>query len=101
MPDGIALCLRPGLRAEAERRNIAGMLRATGFRVREIDDGSWEPEQEEAMVVLGNLNWWPKLRRQLLHRGKPRNSRVIIWQTDPLPPPKASGARWPLPTLRE
>jgi hypothetical protein len=101
MHEGLALCLRPGSRAEAERQQIAVALSKTGFRVREINDGSWEPEREHTLLVLGNLNWFPKLRRQLLREGKPRNSRVVIWHTEPLPPPRASGLRWPLPTMRE
>jgi len=97
----IALCLHAGFRMEQERRQIAVTLRETGFPVREIADGPWDPEQDHVLLVLGNLNWFPKLRRQLLQKGRPPGSLVAIWHYEPLPPPKASGLRWPLPTLRE
>ena len=97
----IAFCLRAGLRAEEERRQVARILREMGFPVREIADGPWDPDQDKVLLVLGNLNWFPRLRRQLLQRGRPPGSLVAIWHYEPLPPPKASGLRWPLPTLRE
>jgi hypothetical protein len=98
---GLAFCLRSHLPAEAERRSVAACLGELGFRVREIEDGPWDAKQEGTLVVQGNLNWFPKLRRQLLRNRKPDGSRVVLWHTEPLPPPAVSGLHWPLPTLRD
>jgi len=101
MKPGLALCRRQELRLETERGEILTGLEKSGFRVREIADGEWDPATESNLLVAGNLNWFPKLRRQLLERGKPAGTRVAIWHTEPLPPPDSSGLRWPLPTFRD
>ena len=80
---------------------MAEFLRRSGYQVREIADGPWDWKQENVLLVLGNLNWFPKLKKQLLKHGRPADSLVAIWHYEPLPPPRSSGQRWPAPTPRE
>jgi hypothetical protein len=61
----------------------------------------WDAEKAGWLLVPGNLNWFPVLRRQLLKEGRPSQGLVTIWHLEPLPPPKISGLHWPRPTLRE
>jgi hypothetical protein len=97
----LGLCFRMDLHAERERRPIAGILRDLGFKVEEMADGPWLPERNHVLLVLGNINWFPVLRRQLLRNGRPPGTVLAIWHYEPLPPPKASGLAMPRPTLRE
>jgi hypothetical protein len=95
------VCYRMHLLAERERYPVVEALRKLGHPVQEIADGPWDPKNGNVLLILGNLNWFPRLRRQLLKNGKPAQSLVAIWHTEPLPPPFASKLRWPYATPRE
>lgn len=95
------VCYRMHLLAERERFPVVVELRRLGHQAAEIADGPWDPGDGNVLLVLGNLNWFPRLRRQLLTTGKPPETLVAIWHTEPLPPPAGSGFGWPRPALRE
>jgi len=89
------------LLAERERYPVVEALRKLGHPVQEIADGPWDPDHGNVLLILGNLNWFPHLRQQLLKNEKPARSVVAIWHTEPLPPPSASQMPWPRPSPRE
>jgi hypothetical protein len=53
------------------------------------------------MWIQGNANWFPVICRQLAAKPKPERPRVILWHSEPLPPPKAAGLPWPRLYWRE
>ena len=84
------VCYRMRLLAERERYPVVEALRKLGHQVQEIEDGPWDPKSGNVLLVIGNLNWFPRLRRQLIKNGKPAQSLVAIWHTEPLPPSSAT-----------
>lgn len=53
-------------------------------------------DQPEAMrdgmlLILGNINWHPELRRKLQQTAHHRRPLVTLWHYEPLPAPRASG----------
>jgi hypothetical protein len=49
--------------------------------------------------IQGNANWYPRLCRQL--QEAPNRPKVVIWHTEPLPPPPESGLGRPRLSMRE
>ena len=77
------------------------MLRDLGLTVRETDDGPVDAAPEEIVLVWGNPTWFPKAMRSLIRLPRERRPATAIWFVEPLPPPRGSGYRWPLPGARE
>jgi len=50
--------------------------------------------------MQGNANWYPRVCRQLVATAR-RRPPTLIWHTEPLPPPSASGLPRPRLELRE
>jgi hypothetical protein len=65
------------------------MLRGQGFEVREFCGEAWRPELGDVLLVRGNLNWYPLVKRQLFLTPRDRLPPVVIWHIEPLPPPAA------------
>ena len=95
------LCYRP-YPSGATPRAVAAALRRRGHRVLETHGhGDLGAGPGEVLWVLGNPSWFPDVFRRLELLPRAARPLVVIWQTEPLPPPRASGLRWPLPTARE
>jgi hypothetical protein len=76
-------------------------LKRIGVPVVEIGDEAIERSHDNILIVWGNANWYPKLLKQLETIGKLNRPLVIIWHTEPLPPPKGSGLKLPGLNIRE
>ncbi len=76
-------------------------LAKLGFAVRQSGDGSLDADAEDVILVWGNPVWFPKAMRSLRVTPPERRPLTVIWHVEPLPPPRASGHRWPLPEPRE
>jgi hypothetical protein len=53
------------------------------------------------MLVIGNMNWFPNLRRKLEQTPQERRPFVLLWHYEPLPPPRAANLPRPWLSLRE
>ena len=51
--------------------------------------------------VYGDAAWFPKVLGSMAGLPPERRPSLVVWHSEPLPPPRASGLRWPLPTARE
>jgi glycosyltransferase involved in cell wall biosynthesis len=70
-------------------------LRELGHDVDVVADGPVALDRYEAIILLGNPSYFPKLRRQIRTLGKARRPVVAALHAEPLPPPRASGLpRW-------
>lgn len=95
----ITVCQRRLANGRAERPELTVELRAQGHEVLETDDGSIELGACDLIWIQGNANWYPHVCRQL--SAATRRPATLIWHTEPLPPPAASGLPRPRLELRE
>lgn len=86
---------------ERPQRLVADLLESSGVAVRRHDEAPLELRGVDAVWILGNANWYPRAVRELLALERARRPPVVLWHWERLPPPAASGLRWPLPTLLE
>lgn len=77
------------------------MLRELGFAVREVEDQEVDAGPAEVLLIWGNPVWFPRAMRSLLRMPPRQRPTTAVWFVEPLPPPRASGYSWPLPTPRE
>lgn len=97
----ITLCSRlPGLHY-GRRSPLCAMLERAGHRVTEIDDGPLDLTATDVVWIAGNANWFPRICRQLIATAKRRRPQVLVWHTEPLPPPRAAGLPRPRLNHRE
>lgn len=101
LAEPIVLCTRLMAHHTSGRTTIVETLERLGQRVNVIQDGPWDPSLGRVLIVNGTIQWFPRLRRQLLREGKPPGTTLVVWHTEPLPPPRSSGLRWPIPYPRE
>lgn len=78
-----------------EKPLLSELLRPHGIEICHIGQGPWRPGHGDVLLVNGNLNWYPAIKRQLLSEELNRLPPVVIWHSEPLPPPRASGLPWP------
>jgi hypothetical protein len=100
----IAFCQRRLANGEPERPEVPIVLRAAGHDVREIDDGDGlDFSGADIIWIQGNANWYPQIcaRLEPLRDDKIVRPRVILWHTEPLPPPRNYGLPRPRLHLRE
>jgi hypothetical protein len=76
-------------------------LESHGLVVSEVADHEVEAGMHDILWIQGNINWYPRIRRTLAAVAPAQRPFVIAWHTEPLPLPRASGVRAPLPNLRE
>jgi len=80
---------------------VTAQLRERGFEADQIDDvpQAWSPDQ--VIWVWGNAAWFPKVFDSIAKLPPARRPAVVLWHSEPLPPPRAASLRWPTPTVRE
>jgi len=96
----ITVCQRRLANGELERPEVPAVLRAAGHHVRELDDGPLDWTGDDLLWMQGNANWYPLITARLAAAGR-RRPRVVLWHTEPLPPPPTSGLPRPRLSLRE
>jgi|GEM_PF-1384848 len=99
------------VRVAAPQRQISGaqgrafrldkLFEPYGIEVCSLGSGPWRPGLGDVLFVNGNLNWYPAVKKQLLKEDPRALPPVVIWHSEPLPPPRASGLPWPWLDYRE
>jgi hypothetical protein len=95
----ITLCQRRLANGLAERPELTRELRAQGHEVLETEDAGLDLDACDLVWIQGNANWYPRVCGQL--GAAARRPAALIWHTEPLPPPAASGLPRPRLQLRE
>ena len=84
-----------------EPAGIVEALRDAGYEARgERDDRPFSDPREVA-VVVSNAAWFPRLCAGLRHSSPGERPLVALWQSEPLPVPRASGLRRERLTARQ
>jgi hypothetical protein len=97
----ITICYRP-IRAVGEKRHIVtSLLDEAGYRVTEVSDERPCLEKTDILWILDNANWFPAVCERLRSLPKAKRPIILIWHTEPLPPPRSAGLPQPNLNLRE
>lgn len=75
------------------------VLEKAGYQVSQMNDDTFDPAGVDVVWFQGNINWFPRARRQISRLGD--RPAVVAWHSEPLPFPEDSGFSQPRPTLRE
>jgi glycosyltransferase involved in cell wall biosynthesis len=79
---------------------LVPLLQANGHRVTQVGDGALDLSAPDLVWINGNANWYPAVCRQLTSEPV-RRPLVVLWHSEPLPPPRAAGLPIPRLHLRE
>ena len=100
----ITYCRRP-LPVQQRLPNVGGgipqCLMDLGHHVTVVEDGPLEVASDGVVWIHGNPNWLPVICRDLGARRNNERPLVLIWHSEPLPPPKAAALPVPRLHLRE
>lgn len=66
-------------------------LESQGHRAEVLAADQPEAMRDGVLLLLGNINWYPELRRKLQQTPKHRRPWVVLWHYEPLPSPRAAG----------
>ena len=81
---------------------LTELLDGFGFEVEQRDDGPLDDLSSDHVVwIWGCANWFPQAMRSLVERPVGRRPATVLWHAEPFPLPRASGQRWPRPSVRE
>jgi glycosyltransferase involved in cell wall biosynthesis len=72
-----------------------------GHEINERHDGPVSESPDQVLFLLGNANRFPRLCRELMALEPHQRPLVFLWQSEPLPPSKASGIPLPGLSIRE
>ncbi|HEV8712229.1 MAG TPA: glycosyltransferase [Candidatus Binatia bacterium] len=97
----ITFCFRTFAHNQGKLHVVTSSLVAAGCRVTQTGDEPLRLRADEVVWILGNANWFPVIRRQLAATPQAGRPVVVIWHTEPLPPPTAAGLPWPRLHARE
>lgn len=96
----VLFCQR-GIHGGGTTRLAMMVLEKAGHQVTPVNDGPANFPAGSILWIQGNANWYPAICRQLITMPAPERPWVIVWHTEPLPPPTAAGLPWPRLHLRE
>ena len=91
----IIFCYRGFAANYGTRHVVASILEQAGHDVKQIKDGPADCSADSVVWIWGNANWYPGLYAQLTAMPRAQRPLVVLWHTEPLPPPKAAGLPWP------
>jgi hypothetical protein len=77
------------------------MLARQGFEIRRFTGEPWRAELGDVMLIRGNVNWFPSVKRQLYETPRDKLPAIVVWHLEPLPPSPGSGQAWPWLDHRE
>jgi hypothetical protein len=80
---------------------LRSVLEDAGHHVVQVEDGALDLTGTDVLWIAGNANWYPRVCRQLIGPPKPPRPLVVVWHSEPLPPPRAAGLPRPRLNLRE
>ncbi len=81
--------------------DVAASLERLGCEVRESDDTTLGLGRGDTLWILGNALWYPRALRELADTPRRERPFVLVWHSEPLPPPRAAGLPRPRLHLRE
>lgn len=96
----ILACVRQ-LPNNSEGERVVSHLNEAGCDVTRFDEGSINFEGYDAVMLLGNLVWYPAMVRDLRALRGSQRPIVAVWHWEPLPPPRTSGLPRPRLSLRD
>jgi hypothetical protein len=96
----VAFCAR-SVPADPWHRVVPPLLRACGFEADEVGDDPDALASADAVVLCENAAWFPRVCRRLAANTPATRPSVVVWHTEPLPPPRSSGRRRPRLSARE
>lgn len=82
-------------------RAVSVLLEKAGHQVTQVGNESLELRASKVVWVLGNVNRFPILWRQLEAAPLTERPFILLWHTELLPPPKAAKLPWPRLALWE
>jgi hypothetical protein len=91
----ITFCYRGFTANFGTRHMVTSILEQAGHEVTQIQDGPADFSAESVVWSWGNTNWYPGLYAQLTAMPRAQRPLVVLWHTEPLPPPRAAGLPWP------
>jgi hypothetical protein len=94
----IAIVFRPVPAMRGAEAGVAAAIRRAGHEVA-ADREAFDPSVD-AVLIPNMPTGYPGALAQLRDLGA-RRPRVVVWMTEPLVPPRASGLPWPRRTHRE
>lgn len=97
----ITVCSRGMLLGRGGRNPVTAEIAAMGCRVTQVKDGPLDLATDDVVLMMGNANWFPSARRQLVGAARSGRPGLVVWHTEPLPPPRAAGLPRPRLHLRE
>lgn len=93
--------VRRGLRGPGSAKGLPAAWGDLGLDVRPILDEEFEPEPDTVVWIGGSPNWYPRTLQRVLEAPRGRRPAVLLWHSEPLPPPRASGLPRPRLHARE
>jgi hypothetical protein len=91
----ITFCYRGFAANFGTRHVVTSILEQAGHDVKQIKDGPADFSADSVVWIWGNTNWYPGLYAQLTAIPRAQRPLVVLWHTEPLPPPKAARLPWP------
>lgn len=91
----ITFCYRGFSANRGTRHFVASILDQASYHVRQIKDGPVDLAVDGVVWIWGNTHWYPGLYAQLTTMPRAQRPLVVLWHTEPLPPPRAAGLPWP------
>ncbi len=100
-PLSVTVCHRPLPVERGSRHGVTRWLDAAGHRVTETGDARLTLDPDAVLWIQDNPMWFPKVCRSLAATPRDRRPFVVLWFSEPLPPPRAAGLPRPRLHLRE
>lgn len=97
----ITVCYRPIQALKKEQHLVTSLLRQAGYKVTQIDNQRLNLKKNDILWIMDNANWFPLVCKQLAELPQKERPFTIIWQTEPLPPPKSAQMHNPRLHFRE
>lgn len=97
----ITVCYRSIRALRGKPHIVTSLLSEAGYRVTEVSNQCLHLGKTDIIWILDNVNWFPCICRQLQTIPKAERPVIVIWHTEPLPPPKSAGLPRPNLNLRE
>ncbi|MGB7062226.1 MAG: glycosyltransferase [Candidatus Zixiibacteriota bacterium] len=97
----ITVCYRPIQALAGKVHIVTSLLSEAGYRVTQVSNERLHLKKTDILWILDNANWFPMVCKQLHTIPKSERPLIVIWHTEPLPPPKSAGLPSPSLNLRE
>ncbi|UCB53370.1 MAG: glycosyltransferase family 1 protein [Candidatus Zixiibacteriota bacterium] len=97
----ITLCYRPIQATRDKQHLVTSLLSEAGYRVAQASNQRLHLTKTDILWILENANWFPIVCRQLQTMPRSERPTVVIWHSEPLPPPKSAGLSHPCLHLRD